>query len=66
MAQHHTDPLAGFGFIEAPELTWREVRQDMALGLGTVALIWTMVAFFAPAFLALTHSPAFLALTRMI
>ena len=55
MAQHHTDPLAGFGFIEAPELTWREVRQDMALGLATVALLATIVWWVAPAFLALTR-----------
>jgi hypothetical protein len=63
MAQNHTDPLAGFGFIEAPELTWREKAQQVAIGLGFIAAVLLVIA---PAFLALTHSPAFLALTRMI
>jgi hypothetical protein len=55
MAHHHTDPLAGFGFIEAPELTWREKADQIVIGVGFAALVIMAVFVIAPAFLALTR-----------
>lgn len=53
MAQHphHTD-LSGFGFVEAPELTWRDVAPWIA---GFSGLIYAVFNAFGPAFLALTR-----------
>ena len=46
------DPLAGFGYVEQPPLTWREAGQQVAIGLAFCAAVFV---FLGPALLALTR-----------